>query len=342
MLPASPLNTTLLTVENLQKHFLIGANFLNRNPRALRAVDGVSFSIKAGQTLALVGESGSGKTTVGRLITRLLEPTAGSIKFKGEDITHLHGKALRDFRPNMQIVFQDPYTSLNPRLSIRKIIAEPLKINGWPQKRIQERVDELFEAVGLTPDHGQRLPHAFSGGQRQRVAIARALALNPELIICDEPVSALDMSIQARILNLLVDLQKHYNLTYLFISHDLSVVRLVADQVAVMYMGQIVEMGPTESVFSNPLHPYTRALMDAVPDPYLRSGLKVLGGEVPSNIDPPSGCRFHTRCPARMSVCSTRKPQQLEIQPAHMAACFLHEEASMTQTIPIDEERQYQ
>lgn len=336
MVSESLMDTNLLEVDNLQKHFPIGANYLNRNPRILRAVDGVSFSIKAGQTLALVGESGSGKTTVGRLITRLIEPTGGTIKFKGEDITHLRGKSLRHFRPRMQMVFQDPYTSLNPRLSIHRIIAEPLHINGWSSRQIQERVEELFDAVGLTPEHAQRLPHAFSGGQRQRVAIARALALNPELIICDEPVSALDMSIQARILNLLVDLQKRYNLTYLFISHDLSVVRLLADQVAVMYMGQIVEMGPTDSVFTNPLHPYTRALMDSVPDPYLRSGLKVLGGEVPSNIDPPGGCRFHTRCPARMSICSQRVPQPLEVPEAHMTSCFLHEETPIANTNSVE------
>jgi oligopeptide/dipeptide ABC transporter ATP-binding protein len=266
------------------------------------------------------------------MIARLLEPTAGTIVFEDQDITHLKGNALRHFRPNVQVVFQDPYTSLNPRLSVEKIVAEPLRINKRGSKdEIQAQTQELLEAAGLPPKDSNRRPHAFSGGQRQRIAIARALALNPKLVVCDEPVSALDMSIQAKILNLLVDLQEQFHLTYLFISHDLSVVRLVSDWVAVMYLGQIVENGPAEALFAKPLHPYTEALMAAIPDPYQRTGITVLPGEVPSNIDPPQGCRFHTRCPAKMSKCEQDMPLLHSVEENRQVACFLHHEVTMSQ-----------
>ena len=316
-------NSPLLRVKNLKMHFPI------RNQH-VRAVDGVDFAIPAGTTLSLVGESGCGKTTVGRIIAQLLRPTDGTITFEGRDVTGLDGSDLRKFRPNIQMVFQDPYTSLNPRLTAEKIIAEPLQINRWQFAEIRARVAELLEAVGLSSTQGKRLPRKFSGGQRQRIAIARALALEPKLVICDEPVSALDMSIQAKILNLLVNLQQNYQLTYFFISHDLSVVRLVSDRVAVMYLGKIVEISDTQSLFEDPQHPYTQSLMAAIPDPYDRKQVVALRGEVPSNVNPPSGCYFHTRCPARMGICEQRTPVLKEIAPQRKVACFLHHDETET------------
>jgi oligopeptide/dipeptide ABC transporter ATP-binding protein len=323
--PAAP----LLEVRDLRKHFPAGrwAPFGRR--RHVRAVDGVSFSIPRGATLGLVGESACGKTTTGWMIARLLDPTAGSIAFDGRDITALRGEALRRFRPNIQVVFQDPYTSLNPRLSAGDIVAEPLRINGrGTPAEIERRARALLEAVGIPADDAGRRAHAFSGGQRQRIAIARALALEPQLIICDEPVSALDMSVQAKILNLLRDLQRQLGVSFLFISHDLSVVRIVSDIVAVMYLGRIVESGPADAIFSDPRHPYTQALMAAVPDPYARTRVAALAGEVPSNITPPAGCRFHPRCPAKMPRCETAVPALHEIAPGRRAACFLHHDVT--------------
>ena len=314
-----------MSLQDVHKYFPVGRGVFARSRQYVRAVDGVSFSIRAGQTLGLVGESGSGKSTIGRMITRLLEPTGGTMTFEGQDITHITGHELRQFRPNVQMVFQDPYNSLNPRLTIEKIISEPLRINKWgTRQNIQARTRELLEAVGLSPRVADRLPHEFSGGQRQRVAIVRAIALNPRLVVCDEPVSALDVSIQAKILNLLVDLQQEFHLTYLFISHDLSVIRLLSDWIVVMYLGQIVETAPADLLFSKQLHPYTQALIDAIPEPYVRSGFSILPGEIPSNVRPPKGCRFHTRCPKKMSICERASPALHEVEPGRCVACFLH------------------
>ena len=323
--PTDPMSASLLTVTDLRKQFPAGRWFPGRKHQYVRAVDGVSFSIPAGKTLGLVGESGCGKTTVGRLIARLLEPSSGSMMFNGEPYGHLRGSELRRFRPRVQVVFQDPYNSLNPRMRIEKIVAESMWINRWGSRlQIRKRCHELMEAVGLASQDGDRFAHELSGGQRQRVAIARALALSPKLVVCDEPVSALDVSIQAKILNLLMDLQQHYNLTYLFISHDLSVVRLIADHVAVMYLGQLVEYGTVEQVLESPLHPYTSQLLAAVPDTHRRSVTEALPGEVPSNISPPTGCRFHTRCPQKLAECDRDSPTLQAISGGHSVACFLH------------------
>lgn len=321
----------LLQIDNLYMQFAVGRWGLSK--RVARAVDGVSFSVPDGETVGIVGESGSGKTTIGRMVARLLEPTGGRIYFKGHDVTHIRGSQLRRYLPNVQMVFQDPFTSLNPRLPVGKIIEEPLFINGRGNRdERRARVMELLEAVGMSAREASKMPAALSGGQRQRIAICRALALNPKLVVCDEAVSALDVSIQAKILNLLVDLQKQFSLTYLFISHDLSVVRLLSDWVVVMYLGRVMETGPVAELFKRPLHPYTRSLMEAVPDAHERRKMKVIYGEIPSNINPPRGCPFHTRCPNRMDVCDKKMPLLKEVENGRHVACFLHHEEAVTET----------
>jgi len=297
-----------------------------RQVGVVKAVDGVSFTIRRGETLGLVGESGCGKTTTGRVILRLQEPTAGEVIFEGRNVFALNKEELRRMRRDMQIIFQDPYSSLNPRMTVGDIVGEPLEIHNIARGREKlRRVQELLEVVGLSPYHVNRYPHEFSGGQRQRIGIARALALNPKLIICDEPVSALDVSIQAQILNLLEDLQKEFKLTYLFIAHDLSVVRHISDRVAVMYLGKIVELAPTEQLFENPQHPYTEALLSAVPipDPEVKRERIILPGDVPSPVNPPPGCRFHTRCLYAEERCRLEEPPLEEVAPGHFAACWV-------------------
>ena len=319
----------LLKVTDLVKRFPVGRNLLRRKPAAeVHAVDGVSFAINAGETFALVGESGCGKTTTANLILRLLDVDSGTIDFAGEDITHRRGEPLRVLRRDIQMIFQDPMASLNPRLSVRDIVAEPLVAQGRRQGR-RERVDELLERVGLEPDHGSRYPHECSGGQRQRIGIARALALQPKLIVCDEPVSALDVSMRAQVLNLLLDLQDEFGLTYLFISHDLSVVRQVCDRIGVMYLGKLVEVAEREQLFGGALHPYTQALLSAVPVPdpdvELHRRRIVLSGEVPSPMNPPAACRFHTRCWKAEDLCRNEEPELRVRDGKHPASCHFAE-----------------
>jgi len=332
--------TALLQVENLKKHFPVNQGvILSRVGRTVKAVDNVSFSVEQGETLGLVGESGCGKSTTGRCINRLLEPTSGSIQFEGTDVRKLRGKHLKAYRRDVQFIFQDPYASLNPRMTFGEIMSEPLVIHGvGTRKERQDRCKEMLEVVGLSPEHIHRYPHEFSGGQRQRVGIARSLMLRPKMIVCDEPVSALDVSIQAQIINLLEELQKEFGLTYLFIAHDLAVIRHICDRVAVMYLGKIVELGGWREVYNSPHHPYTQSLLSAapVPDPEKQRARSriILRGDVPNPIDPPTGCRFHTRCPiAQFPICSEEEPPLRLVASGHQAACHF------ARAFPIPEHR---
>jgi oligopeptide transport system ATP-binding protein len=318
----------ILEVRDLVKHFEVGGGLFGGPPGLVKAVDGVSFAIRRGETLGLVGESGCGKTTTGRCILQLERPTSGQVLFEGVDLTKLGQVELRAVRRRVQVIFQDPYSSLNPRMTVGQIIAEPLGVHGIvPERRAREaRMKSLLDRAGLLPAMALRYPHELSGGQRQRVGIARALAMEPSLIVCDEPVSALDVSIQAQIINLLEELQAEFGLTYLFVAHDLSVVRHISDRVAVMYLGKIVEITDRKSLYDNPLHPYTKALLSAVPipDPAVEAGRErtVLGGEVPSPLNPPPGCVFHPRCPIAIDECRRAVPELREIRPEHRVACI--------------------
>jgi peptide/nickel transport system ATP-binding protein len=328
----------LLEVKDLKKHFPIKHGLLSRTAGHVKAVDGVSFYVREGETLGLVGESGSGKTTTGRMILRAYDPTAGEIWFADRDmgrvnIAELDKRQLKKLRRNIQMIFQDPFSSLNPRMTLLEIVGEPLLVNGVTRgKKLTERVAELLQVVGLRPQYMSRYPHAFSGGERQRIGIARALALHPQLVVCDEPVSALDVSIQAQILNLLQDLQAQFGLTYLFVAHDLSVVEHISDRVAVMYVGKLVEHATTEELFANPMHPYTEALLSAVPkpDPRIRTEPMVLSGDIADPANPPSGCYFHPRCRYAKEICSVERPALRKVGNEHWAACHFAEELRLT------------
>lgn len=327
MLDARP--APLVQVDDLKMHFPIYSGVLRRHTGDVKAVDGVSFFINAGETLGLVGESGCGKSTVGRALLRLYEPTAGRVIIDGEDVATLSPEALRKKRPTMQMVFQDPQASLNPRMTLSRIIGEPLdEHTDWTDQKKQDWIYELMDAVGLNRRFANRFPHEFSGGQRQRIGIARALALNPKFIVCDEPIAALDVSIQAQVVNLLEDLQEKLGLTYLFISHDLSMVRHIADRVAVMYLGKIAELSPRDDLYTRPLHPYAEALLSAVnePDPEIAAKRRriILTGDVPSPANPPQGCNFCTRCPRVMDICRTVKPDLIEVETNRFVACHLY------------------
>lgn len=324
----NPKGETLVEVKNLVKYFPVRAGLLQRVVNQVKAVDDVSFIVKKGETLGMVGESGCGKTTVGRTMLRLVEPTSGSVNFEGKDVFALPPRELKVVRRDMQIIFQDPYASLDPRVPIGESVMEGLHIHkiGTPKERVEIMLETL-KKVGLEDYHARRYPHEFSGGQRQRIGIARALALRPSFIICDEPVSALDVSIQSQVLNILKDLQSEFGLTYLFIAHNLSVVEHVSDRVAVMYLGKMVELTSREELFRNPLHPYTKALMSAipVPNPRLKRQRTILKGDVPSPLNPPKGCRFHPRCPVAIEKCSQEEPVFKEVNPDHFVACWLAE-----------------
>ena len=317
----------LLEVENLKKHFVVGTNFFGKPTAYLKAVDNVSFKLKKGTTLGIVGESGCGKTTMGRTILRLYDVTDGSVKFKGKELTTLSNKEFDRLRPNMQMIFQDPYASLSPRLTVGEIIGEAARQHGLTKgKNYREYVLGIMKMCGLQPHYFDRYPHEFSGGQRQRICIARALALKPDLVICDEPVSALDVSIQAQIINMLKELQRDLGLTYVFISHDLSVVKHISDEIGVMYLGSMVEYGSKANIFENTLHPYTKALFSAVPvpDPHVKMNRIILKGDIPSPVNPPKGCKFHTRCDKCMEVCKSVPPEYLEVEKGHFCACHLY------------------
>lgn len=325
MLDPQMANGTLVELKALVKHFSIRGGVFLKEVASVRAVDGVNLSIREGETLGLVGESGCGKTTLGRLILRLEEPTSGEIFFQGDNILAYNKERMRNLRRQMQVIFQDPFSSLNPRKTVSHIVGEPLLVHGMKSRRErEERVLELLRVVGLRREHMRRYPHQFSGGQRQRICVARALALHPKLVVCDEAVSALDVSIQAQVINLLKDLQQEFGLTYLFISHDLAVVEHVSDRLAVMYLGKIAELADSVEIYQTPLHPYTQALLSAspIPDPTLKRDRIILKGDVPSPIDPPHGCRFHTRCLYAEDICSQREPQLKEVKENHLAACF--------------------
>ena len=332
--------TALLEVEGLARHFVVDRSVFGRPTATVKAVDGVSFTVEAGQTLALVGESGCGKTTVSRLVLRLIEPDAGRVRFEGRDVLAFAATELRAFRRKAQIVFQDPYASLNPRMTVGQMLTEPLILHDLvPAARRRERVEELMHLVGLEPRFAARYPHEFSGGQRQRIAIARALAVEPKLIVCDEPVSALDVSIRSQILNLLRDLQRRLGLAYIFVSHDLAVVKHIADRVAVMNFGRIVETAPADVLFASPRHPYSRALLSAipVPKPRAKSARIILHGEMPSALNPPAGCHFHTRCPYVIDRCRVDRPELLPVDTGGAVAC--HRVAELPPpdaTIPLD------
>ena len=318
---------TLLSVENLEVHFPIKKGLLSHTAGYVYAVDGVSFSLGKGETLGIVGESGCGKTTTGLAVIRLIEPTAGNVRFGDTDITALKTSELRTLKRQIQMIFQDPYSSLNPRMTVNHILRDPMEIhNVYPGTERTERIAYLLEKVGLRPEQGRRYPHEFSGGQRQRIGIARALALNPQVIIGDEPVSALDVSIQAQIINLLIDLQQEFHLSYIIIAHDLAVVEHICDRIAVMYLGKVVELAAYNNVYTDPKHPYTRALLSAIPvaDPRVQKDRLVLKGDVPSPINPPSGCAFHPRCPHRMDVCDKDAPALKDIGGHHEVACYLY------------------
>nr|WBO80485.1 dipeptide ABC transporter ATP-binding protein [Streptomyces sp. SBE_14.2] len=333
-------NDVLLKVQGLQKHFPIRKGVLQRQVGAVKAVDGIDFEVRRGETLGVVGESGCGKSTMGRVITRLQDPTGGTIHFEGKDITRLNTAGMRPLRRDIQMIFQDPYGSLNPRHTIGSIVSAPFRLQGVePEGGVKKEVQRLLELVGLSPEHYNRYPHEFSGGQRQRIGIARALALKPKLVVADEPVSALDVSIQAQVVNLMDDLQQELGLTYVIIAHDLSVVRHVSDRIAVMYLGKIVELADRTSLYESPMHPYTKALMSAVPVPDpRRRGAKseriLLRGDVPSPIAPPPGCRFHTRCWKATEICKTTEPPLLELRPGQQVAC--HHPESFEDQAPQD------